>query len=167
MLGLASESPGCLTTCMCRQSVRVLLLDDDDRVLLVRFHDDDRSWWCTPGGGIEGDETDEEAARREMREEVGLDELALGPWIWRRHHAGTFRGQSFDQSERIYLARVRSFTPRPQSRGQVEHEAGDIRWWTLEELDATSEDLTPRDLPRRVRSLLEDGPPSSPVAVGL
>lgn len=152
---------------MSRQSVRVLLFDEDDRVLLVRFQDGDHSWWCTPGGGIEGDETDVEAAQREMLEEVGLEELRLGPWIWSRHHAGTFRGETFDQSERIYLARVRSFDPRPQPQGPVEHEAGDIRWWTLEELEATSEDLTPRDLPRRVRSLLEDGPPGLPVPVGL
>jgi 8-oxo-dGTP pyrophosphatase MutT (NUDIX family) len=160
-------SPRCLTPSMSRQSVRVLLLDETDRVLLVRFRDGDGSWWCTPGGGIEGDETDAEAATRELHEELGLDELPLGPWIWSRHQVGTFRGVPFDQYERIYLARVQSFDPRPQPEGPVEHEGGDIRWWTLEELDATSEVLTPLDLARRVRSLLADGPPDSPVDVGL
>jgi ADP-ribose pyrophosphatase YjhB (NUDIX family) len=30
-------------------------------------------WWTIPGGHIEGDETLEEAVRREVREETGVD----------------------------------------------------------------------------------------------
>lgn len=74
---------------------------------------------------------------------------------------------AFDQTERIYLARVDAFDPRPGAESPVEHEADDIRWWTLEELSGASEDLTPRDLAQLVRSLLLDGPPRAPVCVGL
>jgi 8-oxo-dGTP pyrophosphatase MutT (NUDIX family) len=57
-------------------AVRVVLVDRDDRVLLLRrAHDDDilPGFWEFPGGGIDAPETPEEAARRELSEEVGMD----------------------------------------------------------------------------------------------
>jgi 8-oxo-dGTP diphosphatase len=35
-------------------------------------------FWVTPGGGLQGRETYAQAARRELREETGLDQ-PLGP----------------------------------------------------------------------------------------
>jgi len=52
-------------------SVTVLLFDEQDRVLLVRHSD--RDVWVAPGGMVEPDEDPEETARREMREETGVD----------------------------------------------------------------------------------------------
>ena len=52
-------------------SVTVLLFDEQDRVLLVRHSD--RGVWVAPGGMVEPDEDPEETARREMREETGVD----------------------------------------------------------------------------------------------
>jgi ADP-ribose pyrophosphatase YjhB (NUDIX family) len=44
---------------------------EQERVLLAHRRDID--WWNLPGGGMELDETVEEAMRREVREETGLD----------------------------------------------------------------------------------------------
>jgi len=44
---------------------------EQERVLLAHRRDID--WWNLPGGGMEPDETVEEAMRREVREETGLD----------------------------------------------------------------------------------------------
>lgn len=120
------------------------------------------------GGGIEPCETDADAAARELSEELSLVALELGPCIWTRRHIGTFRGQPFDQVERIYLARTHSFAARPRAAlSTPEHRADDIRWWTLEELEASREVFAPRDLPLRFRLLLDAGPPESPLSVGL
>jgi 8-oxo-dGTP diphosphatase len=65
--------------------VRVVLGDRDGRLLLLRrAGDDDHNpgLWEFPGGGIEPGETPDEAAARELREEVGVDVAAddLRPW---------------------------------------------------------------------------------------
>lgn len=150
-----------------RRAVRVLLLDQADRVLLVRFWDGDNSWWCTPGGGVDGNETDETAAMRELREEVGEVPVELGPCIWTRRHVGVFRGQPFDQSERIYLGRASAFVPRPSPAAALEHEPSDIRWWSINQLMTEDAEFAPRSLPMLVERLLTDGPPGAPVDVGL
>lgn len=150
-----------------RRSVRVLLLDESDRVLLVRFWDGDESWWCTPGGGVEAGETEESAALRELREEVGDADVELGPCIWTRRHVGVFRGTPFDQSERIYLGRVAAFVPHPSTDVPVEHDREDIRWWTVDELLTADAVFAPRSLPVLVHQLLTDGPPARPVDVGV
>ena len=152
---------------MPRHAVRVLMVDDEGDVLLVRFREGDRIWWCTPGGGIEGDENDEDAARREIREETGLSDFELGPVIWTRRHAVTVRGQAFDQRENIYLARVGRFVPQPGSPHAPEHTADDMRWWTVEELGSSTEMFAPRRLPLLVRELLRDGAPAVAWDVGV
>ena len=42
-----------------------------------------------------------------------------------------------------------------------------IRWWTLDELDTPASYFAPRRLPQLVRELLENGPPSEPIDVGV
>jgi ADP-ribose pyrophosphatase YjhB (NUDIX family) len=49
-----------------------LILVQDGRVLLVQ-HSYDEGWWCLPGGGVIAQETLEQAARREAREELGAE----------------------------------------------------------------------------------------------
>src|SRR5580698_1141039 len=87
-----------------RQGVRAVVLDDDDRILLVHFEFPDWTLWATPGGGIEPGETYESAIRRELKEEVGLFDVNLGPVIWERTHLFPFARYS-GQHERFYLVR--------------------------------------------------------------
>jgi 8-oxo-dGTP pyrophosphatase MutT (NUDIX family) len=150
-----------------RRAVRVLLFDEADRVLLVRFWDGDRSWWCTPGGGVEAGESDEAAALRELTEELGEADVELGPCIWTRRHAGVFRGQLFDQAERIYVGHVAAFEPQPSREALREHDLADIRWWTADELAAADSEFAPRRLSELVHNVLDTGPPPAPIDVGL
>jgi TDG/mug DNA glycosylase family protein len=150
-----------------RPAARALLLDDRDRTLLVLFRDrTGQGWWATPGGGADEGESLEETIRRELAEEAGLTEFDFGPEIWTRDHTFAWYGRIYRQRERIHLVRVAEHEPAPTIDLAAEH-VHEVRWWTLAELEKTDEELVPRSLSRRLRELLEHGPPSKPIDVGL
>lgn len=59
-------------------AVMVLLSDSQDRLLLTkREREPFKDWWDLPGGFVNEDETFEQAARREMKEETNIDVVEL------------------------------------------------------------------------------------------
>jgi TDG/mug DNA glycosylase family protein len=150
-----------------RPAVRALVLDRVERVLLVKFADVvGQVWWATPGGGIAEGESHEQTLRRELEEELGLSDFELGPEIWTREHTFAWMGRLLRQREHIHVVRVEEHDPVPTVDLEAEgvHE---LRWWTLAELEAADETLVPLRLPFFLRKLLERGPPSEPVDVGV
>ncbi|MER6998039.1 NUDIX hydrolase [Streptomyces sp. NPDC000410] len=152
-----------------REVARVILLDPQDRVLLIHgFEPDDPTdtWWFTPGGGIEGGETREEAALREVAEETGITDVELGPVIWKRECSFPFDGRRWEQDEWYYLARTRqTATSLAGLTGLERRSVTGLRWWTSAELSAARETVYPTRLAELLRTLLDDGPPSSPVVL--
>ena len=67
---------------------------DDERVLLENYKEED--FWALPGGGINFLETAEEALRREMREELGV-EIQVGRLIWVVENFFTNNGKSYHE----------------------------------------------------------------------
>jgi ADP-ribose pyrophosphatase YjhB (NUDIX family) len=153
-----------------RFAARVLLVDEADRLLLVRVLDpvSGSSWWAAPGGGVESNETFEAAAVREIEEETGLGALVLGPCVWLREHRGEFMGQRFHVVERIFFARVSAFAPNSDRYTELERQVQtDARWWSLRELEASTEAFAPRRLVDLYKRLLKSGPPALPIDVGV
>ena len=153
------------TAVVVRPGVRVLIVDTADRILLFASKEvDGRLFWYPPGGGSEPGETAEETARREIREETGLDDVALGPEIWRRRGLASWGGVTYDCREHWFLARVAEC--RIDTAGFTAQERRSIvahRWWTVDELAATADRLVPDNLDALVRGLLRDGPPARPI----
>ena len=57
-----------------RLSVDVIIPDSEGRVILInRGHRPFKGDWCLPGGMVDEGETVEQAAIREVREEIGVD----------------------------------------------------------------------------------------------
>ncbi|HEU0248750.1 MAG TPA: NUDIX domain-containing protein [Gaiellaceae bacterium] len=151
-----------------RDAVRAVVLDPDDRVLLVRFEFPDWTGWATPGGGVHAMETDEEAIRRELAEETGLEAFELGPLVWTRTHVFEL-GKWNGQFERYYFVRAPRFDPTPHlTWDQLNAEyVTAVRWWTSDELEAADSRFAPSRLPLLVRELLLHGPPAEPLDVGV
>ena len=147
-----------------RYGVRGLVVDPAWRTLLVHF-DFPPFPWAPPGGGKDPGEADEAALRRELSEELGLDDFQVGPLLWEREHEFDPPLAHRGQRERVYLVRVEPFEPRPRVDLSVEH-VGDMRWWTLDELEASTEIFGPRRLPALLRDLVENGPPARPPSIG-
>lgn len=152
-----------------RRVARVVLLDSEDRILLLHGHEPDDpadDWWFTPGGGVEGDETREEAARRELAEETGITDIELGTVLWRRRCSFPFAGRRWDQDEWYYLARTSQTTTRALGLTELERRSvAGARWWTCRELTRAHETVYPTRLAELLRKLLDEGPPAGPVTL--
>jgi 8-oxo-dGTP diphosphatase len=152
-----------------RTGIRALVLDPDERIALVRFDFPDRSVWAAPGGGVEEGEDDAATLARELREELGLELVEpLRRCVWVRTHVFPMSGWD-GQTERYYLVRTPAFAIRPclSSEELRDEGVGAVRWWTLDELEATDASFAPRRLPALLRELLRDGPGAEPLDVGV
>jgi 8-oxo-dGTP diphosphatase len=155
-----------------RRAVRAIVVDSEERVALVRFEFPDRIVWAAPGGGIEDGESEDAALVRELDEELGLtlSEDELGPVVWTRTHVVRM-GRWDGQTERYRLQRLEAaleVAPRLGLERLRAEGVAEIRWWTLDELlHASGVEFAPRRLPTLLRALLRDGPPDTPLDVGV
>jgi len=142
-----------------RKAARAILLTPDEQVLLMRVEVEGRSFWIAPGGGLEKGETPEEALVRELHEEVGLPAATIGPRLWRRQHTTTMFGNRWCQYEDYFLVQTSRFDPVMKDAAEARNLRA-FRWWSLEDLFATEQDVTPLSLPQIVEDYLRDGAPS-------
>jgi mutator protein MutT len=115
-----------------------IVIDEDGRVLLLNHRFRGGSGWGIPGGFLESGEQPEQALRREMREEVGL-ELEDVQII----HSRSFK--HVQQIEILFRCRVKlnhSNKARPQSS-----EIRKAEWFHVNAL--------PTGLPKDQRTLIE------------
>jgi 8-oxo-dGTP pyrophosphatase MutT (NUDIX family) len=143
-----------------RRAARVLLVDGPGRILLFRGSDPGRPgsrYWFTVGGGLDDEESSTAGAVRELREETGLALApeALGQPVWHETTEFPFEGRWYHQEQDFYLVRVDSWTVSSAGFDVVERRSIDgHRWWSVAELEATSERFYPRELPELLREML-------------
>ena len=156
-----------------RFAARAVVIDDLGRTLLFRARmpgadESARIFWITPGGGIEEGEDEITAVRREVFEETGLVDFAVGPPVWTRDHTFRWGDGMLRQVEVYYLIRVAAFEVSIEHHQQEEltfltaH-----RWFSLDEIREHQERFVPANFADLLEPLLAGLTPESPIAVGI
>ena len=131
-----------------RPASRILLVDAAGRTLLFRFTPADRPpFWCTPGGAVDPGESYAQAARRELMEEVGLNQ-PCGPEVARRVvDFRTIEGVEVTADERYFRVDVEACEVDAAGHTALERQVMQgWRWFTRAELVAHDEPYFPTDL---------------------
>jgi 8-oxo-dGTP pyrophosphatase MutT (NUDIX family) len=139
-----------------RRAARLIAFDSVGRVVLFQYEDHRGSYWATPGGGLDDGEDFAAAAVREAGEELGAAEVVLLQ-LWDQITEFEARGRPIRQFEQFFLV-TNGVDPGVVSQQVDEHHREGIkavRWWTVEELRCTAEQVFPEDLASRLVALRE------------
>jgi 8-oxo-dGTP diphosphatase len=110
--------------------VGVVVVEGGAILLVQRGRDPGRGLWAVPGGKVRRGEPLREAARREVREETGLD-VEIGEVIW--------TGEHIDEEFHIVLLDFTGSVRGGELRAG--DDADDVRWVSL--FDVADYPLTP------------------------
>lgn len=107
-----------------RLNANVIVTNSADEILLIRLKKGPfAGGWCIPGGGINAGETSEETAKREVKEETGIETL---------YDARVFGCcELFHQKNNSH--RVVVLLEAKSDENPVETDEGTARWMTVEE----------------------------------
>jgi 8-oxo-dGTP pyrophosphatase MutT (NUDIX family) len=139
-----------------RRAGRVILLDPRGKVLLFRYDNPPPNGrhWATPGGGLDDGESFHDGAVRELAEETGWTDVAVGTDVLDdRTFTMDYMGEPVRQREQLFLARTDQ-PERPLGPVAAMHATDGIvasHWWSLAELDSTGEHIWPRGLADLIR----------------
>lgn len=103
-----------------------IVSDADGRMLIARRPDEAMlgGLWEFPGGKVSHGESDEQALRRELREELGIEVGDLTPFHTLKHAYSHFKITMV-----AYKSRLRSGDPKPLA-------SKELKWVRVDELDA-------------------------------
>ncbi len=111
------------------KGARVIILDNGKLLLIHRFKKG-KEYWVLPGGAIEGRETPEQTAIREIKEETNLD-IELKELLWEiqeeynSNYGYYFLAKSFKGEQRF---------GGPETEKQSEDNKYSLEWVSLEKL---------------------------------
>ncbi len=143
-----------------RPTVRVLLIGPDKRILLIRFHDArlnfGSAFWATVGGGLDPGESVTDGALREIAEETGLRDVTLGPVVWKDDVVIQVDGAPVMFRETYIVAFAKTTDLTFDGWTELEREViQDMRWWTVPEIAAVTEQVYPELLAEWLPDILE------------
>lgn len=162
-----------------RKSVNILLLNEANELLLMHADDPKTTstdgvyhgpFWFPVGGQIEGDETFQETALRELYEETGLTpkDIELGPVVWYGAFDLILSGSLQHLNQHFLVAKTKKNTITHANLTQEERAViKKSAWFSLEKLKNCPEVIFPVDLPIHLPDILAGNYPKEPLEIDL
>ena len=145
-----------------RRAARAFILTPDHHVLLMRIKTPDGGVvWITPGGGVERDEAIEAALLRELEEEVGLRDTALGPLVHRSLSSFNWGQWRVSQRDTFHAVHVERFEPVMTDEAEAAI-VESFRWWPVAELAGARDAFMPRRIAEILGRYLAEGAADDP-----
>lgn len=141
-----------------RHVARAILVNDKNQCFLFNLK---LPWirgsvWMAAGGGMEAGESPETALVRELEEETGLTGVNVGDPLWEIQFSFQYDNEIRPIHERYYLVRTKDFSPKFDGMEQYEIDALiEFRWWSLADLQTTTDHFSPKQLPALLSQILE------------
>ncbi len=153
-----------------RKSSRAIVLNKQNQIFLFRytfdFFAEKEFIWITPGGGLDDGESFEEALKRELFEELGIELSGSDstPQIYYRTPLYELKsGETVRSEERFYLVCLDetefSYTNWTESENK-RMTAG--KWWSVEEIKTSGEKFFSEDILEILERLSKGEIPKKP-----
>ena len=162
-----------------RNSIRILLLNEDNQILLMLAEDPktylknskplDR-FWFTIGGALKDNETDRQAAIRELFEETGLNhkDVEFGPTVWFGEYEIILNGVLTFLKQRFIVAKTKNKNVFLNKLDENEKKViKKLRWFSLKDIINSKDVIFPILLPKYLPNILNGKYPKKPTKIQL
>lgn len=153
---------------MVRKSSRAIVLNMQNQIFLFRytfdFFAEKQSVWITPGGGLEEGENFEDALKRELFEELGIELKEQAPLVFFRTPLYELKnGETVRSEERFYLVYCdeASFSYDCWSENETKRMSAG-KWWSVEEIRESGEKFFSEDIIGILERLSQGDVPREP-----
>lgn len=142
-----------------RKSSRAIVLNKKNEIFLFQYMfdylADSKAIWITPGGSLEEGESFEDALKRELFEELGVQIMEGCPEVYYRNPIYTLKsGEKVQSVEKFFLVVLeeRSFSFDHWTESEKKRmRAG--KWWSIEEIEQSEDEFFSKDVVRILKEL--------------